>query len=544
VTLLAATYALAGALGLVLAVPPGYATIVWPASGIAIGVLLLHGARLWPGVLIGSFLLNAYHSDAFADSHWHEPKLLAAAAIAIGATIQSLVARGLIARVVGVPLRFESLGQVFFALALAGPVSCLIAATIGVGALWLLAIIGTTEVPINWLAWWSGDTLGVVLFTPLVLLAAGERRRLKWRAQPVGRLPLAGMLLLLLPLALTLYAWKSTTENEYQRSQAKFELLTTESEKAIQNRLGSYGNALLGATAFVQGSSEITRQDWRTYVQTIRTKENFPGLNGIGWVRPVEPGAVAGFVTAMRRGGAPDFFVHPLPITTTSYVISLVEPDEENHAALGLNIAFERNRREAAELARDTGTIAITRRIALIHDEQRTPGFLLLYPIYDLGMAMNTVADRRAALRGWTHAAFFANKFFGGLEEGKSSAYRLSVYDGAELSAKALIFRNDARSAALPEFHREVKLKVMQREWLLVWDSSPAFEAAERSSNHLYILLGGLLFTALLTLLLIVVAVRRAEHMEKMVGERRFAVPLLVFMVLAGASALLYMQLL
>ncbi len=57
--ILALLYILTGKLGLLLAVPPGYATIIWPASGIALGMLMVHGARLWPGVLIGSFVLNA-----------------------------------------------------------------------------------------------------------------------------------------------------------------------------------------------------------------------------------------------------------------------------------------------------------------------------------------------------------------------------------------------------------------------------------------------------------------------------------------------------
>jgi len=57
--LLVALYVLTGKLGLLLAVPPGYATVIWPPSGIALGMLLVGGARLWPGVLLASFLLNA-----------------------------------------------------------------------------------------------------------------------------------------------------------------------------------------------------------------------------------------------------------------------------------------------------------------------------------------------------------------------------------------------------------------------------------------------------------------------------------------------------
>src|SRR5690242_5676378 len=90
VALLAALYVITGKLGLLLAVPPGYATIIWPASGIAIGMLIMHGARLWPGVLVGSFLLNAWNSGAFAETDGASLRLLAAFGIAIGSTLQAL----------------------------------------------------------------------------------------------------------------------------------------------------------------------------------------------------------------------------------------------------------------------------------------------------------------------------------------------------------------------------------------------------------------------------------------------------------------------
>src|SRR5687767_848383 len=98
VLILALLYILTGKLGLLLAVPPGYATLIWPASGIAVGMLAVHGARLWPGVLLGSFLLNAYNSGAFATEHWWTAKTLAALAIATGSTIQALLGRWILLR--------------------------------------------------------------------------------------------------------------------------------------------------------------------------------------------------------------------------------------------------------------------------------------------------------------------------------------------------------------------------------------------------------------------------------------------------------------
>ena len=58
---IALAYYVAGKLGLLLAIPPGYATAIWPASGIALGGTLLFGRRVWPGILIGSFCVECRH---------------------------------------------------------------------------------------------------------------------------------------------------------------------------------------------------------------------------------------------------------------------------------------------------------------------------------------------------------------------------------------------------------------------------------------------------------------------------------------------------
>src|SRR6266851_5961676 len=56
--LLAAIYFAAAKLALLAAIPPGYATAVWPPSGIALAAVLLLGNRVWPGVWLGAALVN------------------------------------------------------------------------------------------------------------------------------------------------------------------------------------------------------------------------------------------------------------------------------------------------------------------------------------------------------------------------------------------------------------------------------------------------------------------------------------------------------
>src|SRR5438093_6269457 len=55
---MASAYYVAGRLALLLAIPPGYATAVWPGAGLALAAVLVWGYRVCPAIVAGSFLIN------------------------------------------------------------------------------------------------------------------------------------------------------------------------------------------------------------------------------------------------------------------------------------------------------------------------------------------------------------------------------------------------------------------------------------------------------------------------------------------------------
>ena len=55
----AIAYALTGWLARLLAIPPGYASPLFPAAGIALAAVLVYGRVAWAGVFIGSAITNA-----------------------------------------------------------------------------------------------------------------------------------------------------------------------------------------------------------------------------------------------------------------------------------------------------------------------------------------------------------------------------------------------------------------------------------------------------------------------------------------------------
>lgn len=60
VAILAAVYFVAGKLGLMLAFVHASATAVWPPTGIALAAFLLLGYRVWPGILLGAYLVHKF----------------------------------------------------------------------------------------------------------------------------------------------------------------------------------------------------------------------------------------------------------------------------------------------------------------------------------------------------------------------------------------------------------------------------------------------------------------------------------------------------
>ena len=166
VCLVALVYLMAAKGALLFAIPPGYATAIWPASGIAVAFCLLLGERIWPAVWLGATLANlpvAY-------------SLIAAPVIACGNTLEAVACSALVRALSGVGPRFDRGDQVIKFVAVAA-MSCIIAATVAVHVLIADGALSWGQFAINWWTWWQGDLTGIIVATPLLLSWAlqGER---------------------------------------------------------------------------------------------------------------------------------------------------------------------------------------------------------------------------------------------------------------------------------------------------------------------------------------------------------------------------------
>ena len=145
-------------------------TPIWPPSGIALFAFHRYGLRMWPVVAIGIALLG-----------WHVGIPPLAVGIAMLGNIGEAALGCLLIRRFNIELglKFRDVIRFLFLPVLLAPV---LGATIGTLGMVLGCAGSWSQLPIMWLMWWVGDSVGILLFTPL--LFAWWRRPKLWSAAP------------------------------------------------------------------------------------------------------------------------------------------------------------------------------------------------------------------------------------------------------------------------------------------------------------------------------------------------------------------------
>jgi PAS domain S-box-containing protein len=148
-----------GRLGLTLDALWGFATLVWPPSGIMLAALILLGRRVWPAIAAGALLVNL----------WAGASLPEAMGIALGSTLGPIVGVALLSRARDFRPEFDRPVDVVAFVIFAACIGPALSAPIGV-----LALVAGQRVPVDGfaptvLAWWWGDATSNLVIAPLIL---------------------------------------------------------------------------------------------------------------------------------------------------------------------------------------------------------------------------------------------------------------------------------------------------------------------------------------------------------------------------------------
>jgi signal transduction histidine kinase len=156
---LGVTYVVSARLGLALDAVSGFATLVWPATGIAIAMLVLFGMALWPGVYVGAVIANLMVGAP----------IVVALGIGVGNTLEAVAAAYALSHIPDFHTHLARLRSVIAFVAVS-ILATLISPTIGVTSLSLGGAVPPGAYFETWRAWWLGDLIGALIVAPIILV--------------------------------------------------------------------------------------------------------------------------------------------------------------------------------------------------------------------------------------------------------------------------------------------------------------------------------------------------------------------------------------
>jgi signal transduction histidine kinase/ActR/RegA family two-component response regulator len=184
----AVLYSTVAWLGLEMALVSRQVSVVWPASGVALALLVFRGRRLWPAIALGAFVVNMSTGAP----------IVAAVGVAIGNTVEALAGATILFSLRFSPSlkRVRDVGALFLVTATLTP---LLGATIGVLSLCIANVEPWSRFQVLWSLWWTGDAIGDLVVSPFLFVWTAQARR-GWQLQRVGETTALAIGLLILSL--------------------------------------------------------------------------------------------------------------------------------------------------------------------------------------------------------------------------------------------------------------------------------------------------------------------------------------------------------
>ncbi|WP_082333904.1 CHASE domain-containing protein [Pseudomonas syringae] len=296
----------------------------------------------------------------------------------------------------------------------------------------------------------------------------------------------------------------------------------------LQARLRVYEYRLRGLRGAVHmlDLQHINSSQMGRYSKGRNIEKEYPGARGFGFIRRVAASDEAEFVRRVREDGRPDFSLSRLSGPGTRqgdrFIIQFIDPLDRNVQALGLDIASEEHRRDAALQAMRSGAATLSAPITLLQDnDDHMRAFLFLLPVYSTPEIPTDIAQRETSLIGWTYAPLAMREVMSNLDP-LNHRLHLKLYDVNE--GRQLIYQtpeNDHDQEVLQTYAFE--REIYGRVWRMEVGAHPAFIAALDPVPAGRVFIIGTLVSLMLTVLVGTLLLSRQRKQQVVAGQARLA---------------------
>jgi len=494
-----AAYFLAGRLGLLLALPPGYASPIFLPAGIALAACVVGGARLLPAVALGSLAVNLV-MPALSPAGISRLALIGACAPAVGAALQAWVGSTLFRRYID-----QAIGSgrdvVRFILLATGVT--VVSSTVSVGGMLLLGILQRDTVGDDWLAWWMGDTIGILLAAPLTWILIGRPRALWARRRTLVGLPLV----LSAAAFIAIYLQADRWENSQQLQ--TFRLKAQQTGDLLQAQFSEHERFIYAmAKALNDPRRSINPDDFSNLAHGYLDQR--PELLSMGWLMPVARSERPAFEAWARQQVSSDYSIRdigqpgktliPAAQRERYFAVTFVEPTAARDY-VGLDFMSEQRRRDALERAIQSGQPTATAPLQFARTLPGT-GLLLLQTVHPTNNHRQAVGSPLIAMQ-------FEAYLSQALKRSEFPYFLLRFEDTDDDSPRRVVQDTLKRAVHAGDYQRQ--LHFGGRIYELTLAPTPAYLQQQRGWQSWTVLTCGLLLTGLLGTLMMLISGERAR---------------------------------
>ncbi|WDE95663.1 MASE1 domain-containing protein [Lentisphaera profundi] len=486
---------------LLFAIGPGFSTPIWPASGLALAVVLKWGKQILPAIFLGSFLTNTMQQGIDNPN-----TLYINAFIGLGACLQAFTGAYLIRRFSKAHTPLDSITEISKFFFWGGIISCLIGASIGNFTLLKFNIITTHDFFHSFLTWWFGDLLGIVSVS-ILFLSWISKENISWQKRRLAITVTALISYALMIFILLLADHVKTRESQYifeQKSALISEKFTDHMHQHLA--IGHYVEGLF------QSSQEVTHDEFKIFTNTTFINEADSPF--IEWheriphhKRPLYE-QQQGISTILALDSS-DNFVRAKK--NNEYVVTTYTKHKQDFGiALGLDINSIKSNQYSLKQARDSGKYVITAS-KMCHHKQSC--MTIFYPIYDKKVE-NSILSRQTHLIGYIsshlHIKTFMTHLLTDLDVNDLNLEIVDITDSKQTQVIfSLVGKNYQPRNKLLRYSLLAPLSF--HKWQINITANKSFWAASQIEQLLFMLLTVLIISTLLNGITLIVTAQYAE---------------------------------
>ena len=499
---LALSYAALAKFGLMMAIPPGYATVFWPASGVALAAVYLFGNRMLVGVYLG-YVISALSRDFPFKSFEQFAELLPnPLLIGVAATLQAFIGALLLKRCIGHHTTLSRLWDNVKLAVIGGPLSCLISCSLSAFVLYSMGTVPLDGLLYTWATWYVGDTLGVLIFTPLLILVFN-------RGVSLQRKIAAGVPLLVL-FALVIVLFFVFKNNDKHNRVHEFENNIALMHKEVDEHFHEYLRDLDAFISFYKSSQIVTETEFHEFAENIFV--SLRDARAVSWARLITPEnyntefpRYVGNDFIYRRFNGERFVKAEVPKDENILPVFYSYSPETPQRAIGIDLYTHPDRREAIEQAMTSGNYQMTEPLWLL-DRSEGQGFLIFAPLYAGGGAPQGRERERDFESVLMLVYRYYNVFQPVSKNWQSKGIQMNVYDEAD--NKNLLYASNPDTIANNlkdiEIYKEVPYTFLGRSLYFQYFVDANYNIANTSWGIWYALIISLAFTFISSVFLLV----------------------------------------